>query len=83
MQIEQVKAYLLQLQDSICDALAAEDGEAAFLNDEWQRVEGGGGRSRVLADGAVFERAGVNFSHVRGGSIASFSQRLPSGTGRS
>jgi coproporphyrinogen III oxidase len=66
MQIDQVKSYLLQLQDNICDALAAEDGAATFITDEWQRPAGGGGRSRVLADGAVFEKAGVNFSHVRG-----------------
>ncbi|MGB1139468.1 MAG: oxygen-dependent coproporphyrinogen oxidase [Halioglobus sp.] len=66
MQIDQVKSYLLQLQDTICDALAAEDGEAVFITDEWQRPEGGGGRSRVLSDGAVFEKGGVNFSHVQG-----------------
>ena len=66
MQIEQVKSYLLQLQDSICDALAAEDGAAQFITDEWQRPEGGGGRSRVITDGAVFEKGGVNFSHVQG-----------------
>jgi coproporphyrinogen III oxidase len=84
MQIEQVKAYLLQLQDRICDALAAEDGEADFLNDEWQRAEGGGGRSRVLANGAVFERAGVNFSHVRGAQLpASASASRPELAGRS
>jgi len=66
MQIDQVKSYLLQLQDTICDALAREDGKASFLTDEWQRPEGGGGRSRVIADGAVFEKGGVNFSHVQG-----------------
>lgn len=66
MQVEQVKSYLLQLQDDICDALAEEDGAATFTSDEWERPEGGGGRSRVLADGAVLEKAGVNFSHVTG-----------------
>ncbi len=66
MQVEQVKSYLWQLQDSICAALSAEDGGTAFITDEWQRPEGGGGRSCVLADGAVFEKAGVNFSHVHG-----------------
>lgn len=71
MQIDQVKSYLLQLQDSICNALAEEDGEASFINDEWQRPEGGGGRSRVLTNGAVFEKAGVNFSHVQGDSLPS------------
>ena len=60
MNSDEVKSYLLGLQDSICDALAAEDGAATFLTDEWQRDEGGGGRSRVLADGAVFEKAGVD-----------------------
>ncbi len=69
MLIEQVKAYLISLQDSICAALAEEDGRADFISDEWQREEGGGGRSRVLADGAVFEKAGVNFSHVMGANL--------------
>jgi coproporphyrinogen III oxidase len=69
MQFENVKSYLLQLQLDICSALAEEDGEAAFLLDEWQREEGGGGRSRVLTDGAVFEKAGVNFSHVHGAAL--------------
>jgi coproporphyrinogen III oxidase len=69
MHVEQVKSYLLRLQDSICDALAAEDGAATFITDEWQRAEGGGGRSRVLAEGAVFEKAGVNFSHVQGAAL--------------
>ena len=61
-----VKTYLLNLQDSICAALAAEDGGAEFRTDEWTRPEGGGGRTRVLAEGAVFEKAGVAFSHVHG-----------------
>ncbi|TCO81450.1 coproporphyrinogen oxidase [Plasticicumulans lactativorans] len=66
-----VREYLLALQDRICTALAAEDGAAAFVEDIWERpAEGpglqGGGRSCVLADGAVFEQAGVNFSDVRG-----------------
>ncbi|HEY9250704.1 MAG TPA: oxygen-dependent coproporphyrinogen oxidase [Rariglobus sp.] len=61
-----VKAYLLDLQDRICRALEAEDGTARFAEDNWTRAEGGGGRSRVLAEGAVFEKAGVGFSHVHG-----------------
>ncbi len=64
-----VKAWLLQLQDQICDALGAADGRGQFVEDRWQRPEGGGGRTRVLADGALFEQAGVNFSHVQGGSL--------------
>ncbi|MEQ9396363.1 oxygen-dependent coproporphyrinogen oxidase [Haliea sp.] len=69
MQPEAVKAYLLQLQQTICDTLAAEDGSGEFIVDDWQRPEGGGGRSRVLAGGAVFEKAGVNFSHVMGDNL--------------
>ena len=84
MQPDQVKAYLLGLQDEICTALAAEDGEAEFIVDEWQRAEGGGGRSRVLAEGAVFEKAGVNFSHVYGAALPpSASAARPELAGRS
>ncbi|MEM9254483.1 MAG: oxygen-dependent coproporphyrinogen oxidase [Pseudomonadota bacterium] len=66
MQIENVEKYLITLQDSICAALEREDGAAEFGCDEWQRPLGGGGRSRALSDGAVFEKAGVNFSRVCG-----------------
>jgi len=84
MQIDQVRSYLLALQDSICEALAEEDGQADFIADEWQRAEGGGGRSRVLTGGAVFERAGVNFSHVMGAALpASASAARPELAGRS
>ena len=84
MQIDQVESYLLQLQDNICDALTAQDGEATFITDEWRRPEGGGGRSRVLSDGAVFEKAGVNFSHVRGANLPpSASASRPELAGRS
>lgn len=61
-----VKAYLLDLQDRICAVLAAEDGGADFIEDSWDRAEGGGGRSRVLTNGNVIEKGGVNFSHVYG-----------------
>jgi coproporphyrinogen III oxidase len=61
-----VKAYLLDLQDRICNALADEDGNAQFVEDAWTRAEGGGGRTRVLNNGAVIEKGGVNFSHVHG-----------------
>ena len=63
--IASVKSYLLDLQERICEALAAEDG-LAFQEDRWDRPGGGGGRSRVLEGGTVFEKAGVNFSHVHG-----------------
>jgi coproporphyrinogen III oxidase len=61
-----VKTYLLGLQDNICRELAAEDGSANFITDNWTRPEGGGGRTRILTEGAVFEKAGVGFSHVTG-----------------
>jgi len=61
-----VKAYLLDLQDRICNALATEDGGSGFVEDNWVRAEGGGGRTRVLANGTVIEKGGVNFSHVHG-----------------
>ncbi len=70
-----VKAYLLALQDSICAALAEEDGGGMFTTDEWSRLAEqkpgftGGGRTRILAEGAVFEKAGVAFSHVRGNTL--------------
>jgi len=70
--IEAVKQYLLGLQDRICGELEEEDGSGHFIEDSWQRVpgvrreEGGGGRSRVLNNGACFEQGGVNFSHVMG-----------------
>ena len=65
-EIASVRAWLLGLQDSICGALEAEDGSARFREDAWERPEGGGGRTRILEGGAVFEKAGVAFSHVSG-----------------
>jgi coproporphyrinogen III oxidase len=65
-QVEEVRQYLLALQNNIVAELEHLDGEAKFIEDEWQREEGGGGRSRVLRGGKVFEQAGVNFSHVHG-----------------
>jgi coproporphyrinogen III oxidase len=64
-----VKNYLLDLQDRICAAIESEDGGKAFLEDRWDREQGGGGRTRVLQEGAVFEQAGVNFSNVTGGEL--------------
>jgi len=63
---ERVAAYLEGLQDRICDALEAFEGASRFHEDRWLREEGGGGRSRVLSEGTVFEQAGVGFSHVMG-----------------
>lgn len=61
-----VKSYLLALQDEICRQLELEDGAATFVEDAWDRPEGGGGRTRVIVDGGVIEKGGVNFSHVHG-----------------
>lgn len=61
--------YLRNLQDSICDELATLDKKKEFVEDTWVRDEGGGGRSRVLVDGGIIEKGGVNFSHVKGESL--------------
>ena len=82
--IQAVKSYLLDLQDRICTAIEREDAKEKFREDVWQRAEGGGGRSRVLADGGVFEQAGVNFSHVFGTDLpASATAHRPELAGRS
>lgn len=79
----QVKTFLLQLQDNLCQQLSAVDG-APFIEDAWQREGGGGGRSRVLREGRVFEQAGVNFSHVHGDAMpASATAHRPELAGRS
>jgi coproporphyrinogen III oxidase len=67
--VSAVRDYLLKLQDSICRTLEEEDGGGRFHEDKWDRPEGGGGRSRVLSEGSVFEKAGVGFSHVRGNAL--------------
>lgn len=64
--ITEVEQYLRGLQQGIVSALEEADGKATFRHDQWQRPDGGGGESRVLSDGAVFEQAGVGFSHVFG-----------------
>ena len=64
-----IEAYLRDLQDRLCRSLQQADGKAHFVEDEWQRAEGGGGRSRVLKNGAVFEQAGVNLSIVQGNTL--------------
>jgi coproporphyrinogen III oxidase len=58
--------FIHQLQDKICSALEAADGKAKFVEDAWQRPEGGGGKTRVIAHGDVFEKGGVNTSVVFG-----------------
>ena len=84
--ITAVRDYLLGLQDRICQELEVVDGQEKFVEDAWQRSDGlaGGGRTRVLNNGAVIEQGGVNFSHVRGTSMpASATANRPELAGRS
>ncbi|WP_027873426.1 oxygen-dependent coproporphyrinogen oxidase [Spongiibacter marinus] len=77
--IAAVKQYLLDLQDQICAAIEQCDGGARFVEDKWER-----GRSRVMTDGALIEKGGVNFSHVQGDSMpASATAHRPELAGRS
>jgi coproporphyrinogen III oxidase len=78
-----VKTYLQELQGTICSALEAADGTGCFRRDQWVREEGGGGDTRIMAEGRVFEKAGVAFSHVTGKSLpASASAHRPEVAGR-
>ena len=84
MDLPAVEQYLKGLQRSICDELSAIDGSAGFEMESWDRPEGGGGISRVLAEGDVFEKGGVNFSYVEGGKMpGSATQHRPELAGRS
>jgi coproporphyrinogen III oxidase len=74
---EQAGSFFRTLQDHICAGLEAADGAGKFREDQWQRKGGGGGRSRVLAEGAVFEKAGVNFSEVFGEFSEEFAKQIP------
>ncbi len=67
--IAAVRQYLLDLQQHIAAELERTDGRARFHEDTWERPQGGGGRSRVLMEGALFEQAGINFSHVSGDAL--------------
>jgi coproporphyrinogen III oxidase len=79
-----VRAYLFDLQDRLCAALEAEDGGGRFAEDLWERAEGGGGRSRVLAGGAALEQGGINVSHVFGAGLpAAATAHRPELAGRS
>ena len=68
-QADLVETFLRDLQDRICAAIENIDGQATFTEDAWVREAGGGGRTRVLRNGAVFEQAGVNFSRVHGDTL--------------
>ena len=82
--IAPVVEFMQALQDRICDGLEQADGQARFEEECWDKPSGGGGRSRVMTDGAVFEKGGVNFSHVQGGNMpASATAHRPELAGRS
>ncbi|VTS08064.1 oxygen-dependent coproporphyrinogen oxidase [Tuwongella immobilis] len=69
--------YFRDLQDRICAAIEQVDGGGKFQEDSWERPGGGGGRSRVMTEGKVFEKAGVGFSEVYGEMSADFAKQLP------
>lgn len=82
--IEDVQRYLLSLQKNICQQLAEEDGEKDFIVDEWRRPQGGGGLTRVIENGGVIEKGGVNYSYVEGTNMpASATAHRPELAGRS
>jgi len=84
MNLNDIKNYLHNLQDQITDALMSEDNALRLTQDEWKREGGGGGRSRVMQGGDVFEQAGINFSHVYGPSLpSSATAQRPELAGRS
>lgn len=70
-------AYFRDLQDRICSSLQDADGQGTFHEDSWERPGGGGGRSRVITNGAVFEKGGVNFSEVFGEMSTEFAKQIP------
>ena len=79
---ERISQWMKQLQDEIAQGLAEIDGKETFREDSWERPEGGGGRSRVLTEGGVFEQAGVNFSEVWGSNLpASILTQRPEAAG--
>jgi coproporphyrinogen III oxidase len=74
---DRVAQYFMELQDRITAAFEAADGVARFKEDAWQRPGGGGGRTRVISDGALFEKGGVNFSDVQGELRPEMQRALP------
>jgi len=78
---DRARDFVANLQDHICSELERLDGKATFREDNWTRDGGGGGCTRVMENGALFEKAGVNFSEVFGEFDEPFAQRLPLGDG--
>lgn len=77
---EQTESYFKSLQDKISSAVEQLDG-TSFREDTWSREGGGGGRTRILENGNVFEKAGVNYSQVHGNLTEAFAAKLPMGAG--
>jgi len=73
---EEVKAWMMGLQDRICQGLEEIDGKSRFITDAWERPGGGGGRSRIIANGDVLEKGGVMFSAVHGPVTETMSRKL-------
>jgi coproporphyrinogen III oxidase len=67
--VPHIRQYLLDFQNRICQMLEKEEGKALFLEDPWSHKEGGGGITRIMTEGSIIEKAGVNFSHVIGSSL--------------
>jgi len=67
--IDSIKHYILDLQDRFCTTLMQLDSDLILKEDQWEREGGGGGRSRVMQQGKIFEQGGINFSHVHGDSL--------------
>ena len=83
IEIDQVRSYLLQLQQAITDGIQTADSGGTFFLDDWSRDAGGGGKTMVLSNGQVFEQAGVNFSEVIGDNLpASATAHRPELAGR-
>ncbi|MBK7147173.1 MAG: coproporphyrinogen III oxidase [Xanthomonadales bacterium] len=76
-----MQIWLMSLQDAICRELETLDGGARFREDAWSRPQGGGGRTRILRDGALFDQAGIGFSQVEG-ATAGERERAPARTCR-
>jgi coproporphyrinogen III oxidase len=66
MRVEDIESFFKDLQDHICRAIESEDGTGKFKEDLWEHHSGGGGRTRLIQNGSVIEKGGVNFSSVRG-----------------
>ncbi len=83
MEIDAIKQYLLDLQSSVTDAILQHDPGIQYREDAWDRPGGGGGNSRIFEQGAVFEKGGINFSHVHGDQLpASATAQRPELAGR-